>query len=96
MNTTIADAQRSLAWRDIEPSNLKRVRAMLLLKHGNLSQAAIALQVPYNRLSQAVNGRESLVWVITAIQQDLELSNHQVLTLWPMLREWPKEGRRAA
>ena len=96
MNTTLVDAHRSLAWRDIEPTTLNHVRTMLRVKHGNLSQAAVALKTPYMRLSNAINGRENIIWIIAAIQADLGLSNHQVLTLWPLLREWPKEGRRAA
>lgn len=96
MNTTIADAQRSLAWRDIEPKSLNHVRTMLIVKYGSLSQAAVALQIPYMRLSHAVRGRENLIWVITIIQNDLDLSNDQVLALWPLLREWPKADRRAA
>lgn len=96
MNTTLADAQRSLAWRDIEPTSLNHVRAMLLIKHGSLSQAAVTMQMPFVRLSMALNGRENIVWIVAAIQRDLELSNDQVLALWPLLREWPKADRRAA
>lgn len=96
MNTTLVDAHRSLTWRDIEPTTLNHVRAMLRIKHGTLSQAAVALSVPFTRLSNTIGGREFVIWIIAAIQADLGLSNHQVLRLWPLLREWPKEGRRAA
>lgn len=96
MNTTLADAQRSLAWRDVEPKTRNHVRTMLILKHGSLSDAAVALRVPYMRLSHALGGRESIIWIVAAIQADLGLSNEQVLALWPLLREWPKADRRAA
>lgn len=96
MNTAIADAQRSLAWRDIEPKSLNHVRTMLRVKYDSLSQAAAEMKMPFIRLSMALNGRENIVWIVAAIQADLGLSNEQVLALWPLLHEWPKADRRAA
>lgn len=94
--TTIADAGRTLAWREIPVRDLRSVRMRLIKKFNTLSQAATELRIPYMRLSHALNGRENLIWVIAIIQTDIELSNHQVLMLWPLLKTWPKESRRAA
>lgn len=96
MNTTIADAGRSFSWRDLRVTDLPSLRARMTKKYQTLTQAAVALKLPYVRLSHALNGRENLIWVTAIIQADQELSNHEVLMLWPLLREWPKTDRRAA
>jgi hypothetical protein len=84
-------AQGGVEWRQIKPDSLRRVRAMLILKHGNLTRAAIDLGVTYIRISAALNGRENIAHIVAAIQQDLELTDEQVLALWPLLRRWPRE-----
>ncbi len=96
MISTTADARKVFTWRDIPVKSLQSVRARLIKKYGTLSQAAADLRIHYVRLSHAVNGREYLIWVITILQRDLELTDHQVLMLWPLLKAWPKEDRRAA
>jgi hypothetical protein len=92
MNNVAQDAKRD--WRSIAPKNLKAIRTMLIIKHGSLTQAANTLKIPYQRLSHTLNGRESINWILEAIQNDLELSDSLVLQLWPLLREWPRESRR--
>jgi hypothetical protein len=94
MNNVMHDANPKLDWRAISPKNLKLVRTMLIVKHGSLTQAASSFDMTYPRLSGAVGGRESIVWVIEAIQNDLDLSDNQVLNLWPLLKIWPRESRR--
>lgn len=65
------------------------------MKHGSLTEAAENLGVTYTRLSGAVSGRENIIHVVSAIQSDLNLSNTQVLALWPLLKSWPKQNRMA-
>ena len=81
--------------RQFKPTHLKIVRNMLIAKHGNLTAAASSLDIRFQRLSATLGGREQIVWVIETIQHDLELSDEQVLNLWPLLKSWPKESRRA-
>lgn len=95
MNSTLTKSQ-TFTWKDIPVHDLRSVRSRLIKKYTTLSQAATDLRIPYMRLSHALNGRENLIWVIAIIQTDIELSNHEVLMLWPLLREWPKTDRRAA
>lgn len=95
MNTTLTKNQ-AFTWRDLEVTDLRSLRARMIKKYQTLSQAAVALKLPFVRLSHALNGRENLIWVTAIIQADQELSNHEVLMLWPLLREWPKTDRRAA
>jgi hypothetical protein len=94
MNNVMHDPNRELDWRAISPKNLKLVRTMLIAKHGSLTQAASSFEMPFFRLSAAISGREQLIWVIETIQNDLELSDNQVLNLWPLLKVWPRESRR--
>ena len=91
----LQDAKRAANWQSIRPDSLRKIRTMLILKYGTLTEAGHRLQVPYPRIGGALSGRESIVWVIRTIQDDLNLSNDQVLNLWPLLKEWPKEGRAA-
>jgi hypothetical protein len=92
MNNVMQDARRD--WRSISPKNLKAIRTMLIIKHNSLTQAAKTLGVLYPRLSNTINGREQTVYAVEAIQNDLELSDNQVLNLWPLLKSWPRESRR--
>jgi len=50
------------------------------------------LEVSYQRLSAALAGRESTFYVVSALQSDLELSDEQVLQLWPLLKQWPRKA----
>jgi len=94
MNNVMHDKNRELDWRSITPKNLNAARTMLRAKHGSLTQAASNLDMRFQRLSAALGGRECIVWVIDTIQNDLELSDNQVLNLWPLLKVWPRESRR--
>jgi hypothetical protein len=96
MNDLHREAAKTHNWRQIQPTSLKAVRQMLVAKHGgSLTAAASKLDLRFQRLSATLGGREQIVWIIEAIQNDLELSDEQVLNLWPLLKEWPKESRRA-
>ena len=95
MNATLSKTQ-TFTWRDIEVRDLRSARARFIKKHGSMSIGAVKLRAPYMRISHAFNGREWIIWIIRLIAADLELSNHEVLMLWPLLGEWPKEDRRAA
>lgn len=77
-------------WRRIEPTDLGAVKRMLKAKHGNLSRAATKLQMPYTHLSHIIGGRLNVIWMVDRIQRDLELSDADVLRLWPLLRRWPR------
>ena len=90
---TGVEALRGKTWRDIPVSSRASLRRALIKKHGSLTNAANSLQVSYQHLSDAISGRRNVVNVIAAIQKDLGLTNVQVLELWPLLREWPRESR---
>lgn len=77
-------------WRRIEPADLGAVKRMLKAKHGNLTRAAQRLEVLYPHLSATICGRLNVIWMVERIQQDLELSDADVLRLWPLLRRWPR------
>jgi hypothetical protein len=59
-----------------------------------LSTAAKSLDVDYLNLSHVINGRLRLIYIVSAIQEDLGLTDAQVLEFWPLLRTWPRESRR--
>lgn len=73
--------------------SLADVRRALILKYGNLTKAAQALGIHYNFLSNILGGRIYLVYAIRKLQQDLNLTDQQVLEFWPLLKKWPKEPR---
>jgi len=81
------------AWRLIKIDNLKRLRAVIMIKYGTISTAAVAMGVKYTALSHTINGRYSYTPQIRALQDDLSLTNEQVLQIWPLLGQWPKEER---
>ena len=95
MHTTQSGVEnlRGKTWRDIPVISHAALRRALIKKHGSLTSAAGNLEIPYSRLSATINGREQIIHVVTAIQKDLGLTNVQVLELWPLLREWPRESR---
>ena len=83
-------------WRMLKPSSLRNVRRMLEMKHGGLKKARVALGVnAMNTFYSVLINRENFPRYISAIQRDLELTDAQVLALWPLLKEWPKKQRRA-
>jgi hypothetical protein len=95
-NRAQEDARMAAAftWSDIEITSSKRLRAALIKKHGSLTIAAYTLQVNFQRLSDTIWGRRYPINTISAIQQDLNLTNQQVLQLWPLLKTWPRERRQ--
>jgi len=82
---------KEATWRKIKPESLRSVRGMLIMKHGNLTKAAADLDINYRALSDTVNGRLAGISHIATIQNDLELNDSQVLSLWPQLRTWPRK-----
>lgn len=101
MNTALAKADgliagsRGKTWRDIEVTDRDKLRRVLMLKHGSLTHAAETLVLSFNRLNGALSGRETFLYVISAIQSDLGLTDNQVLELWPLLKSWPRKSRVA-
>jgi hypothetical protein len=96
MKRAITDAEIGKArdgWRTIQIGDRVSLRRALVKKHGSLTRAAESLGVNYTRLSATIGGREHIINTVAIIQDDLELSNEQVLTLWPLLRTWPRESR---
>lgn len=87
----LADAGRKLTWNDIHVTSRQTLRAALIKKHGSLTKAAENLGIMFNRLNGAISGREYLIYTISAIQTDLDLTDSQVLMLWPLLKSWPKK-----
>jgi hypothetical protein len=73
--------------------SLADVRRALILKYGNLTKAARKLEVNYHFLSHVLSGRIYYVYLIQKLQQDLNLTDQQVLEFWPLLKKWPKEPR---
>ncbi len=102
MNQTLAKAEgflneaHKITWRDIHVTDREMLRVALIKKHGSLTVAAEALELPYPRLSAAICGRESLLYVVATLQSDLGLSDDQVLNLWPLLKKWPRKSRVAS
>lgn len=89
------DAKLKWSWRDIEISDRDALRVALIKKYGSLTRAAECINIPYIRLSAAIAGREQVVGIVAAIQVEMEMSNTQVLALWPLLKQWPRKSRIA-
>ncbi len=89
------DAKLRWSWRDIEILDREMLRVALIKKYGSLTRAAECINIPYIRLSAAIAGREQVVGIVAAIQKEMEMSNAQVLALWPLLRQWPRKSRIA-
>ena len=68
---------------------LQLIRNRLRHKHGSLSNAARNLDINYKRLSETLSIREFNHRVIAAIQNDLGLTDSEVLEHWPMLAREP-------
>jgi len=86
---------RKMTWRDIRVTDRDKLKIALKKKHGSLSKAAESLDIQFIRLSSVVNGRDCTIDKITKIQSDLGLSDEQVLSLWPLLKTWPRKSRVA-
>lgn len=74
---------------------LKDVKKALLFKYGSLTQASLQLQINYIFLSHVLAGRIYLIHIIKKLQEDLNLTNEQVLQFWPLLKKWPKDKKSA-
>ena len=86
---------RKMTWRDIRVTDGDKLRTALIKKHGSLTRAGVNLAVGYPQLSDVLNARRQTRNVIEAIQSDLGLSDEQVLSLWPLLKTWPRKSRVA-
>lgn len=89
----VEDARKGGTWRDIPITGRESLRRALIKKHGSLTNAAESMKVDFQVLSDSIGGRRQIFGVISAIQADLDLSNEQVLVLWPLLREWPRKSK---
>ncbi|MBE7439099.1 MAG: hypothetical protein HS115_11630 [Spirochaetales bacterium] len=77
-------------WRRIEPTDLGAIKRKLKAKHGNFTRAAQNLGISYTHFAHVLGGRLQVIWMVQRIQEDLELSDADVLRLWPLLRRWPR------
>lgn len=93
--TALHDASLSANWRSSPVRDRNSIRSRLILKHGQLGNASVALNKDYFALNHVLAGRIATKHIVAAIQQDLELTNEQVLQLWPRLKSWPHPGRGA-
>ena len=73
-----------------EITNHKILRDVLKRKHLGLTTAAINFGLDIRNFSRVIRGYGYTVWIVQSIQDDLGLSNKQVLQLWPQLKEWPR------
>jgi hypothetical protein len=92
MRNLKTDARRT-TWRDIQIINRERLKEAIIRKYGSLTKAAEVLSIDYILLIHLLSGRRQQFESIRTIQADLELSDEQVLKLWPLLKTWPKESR---
>lgn len=101
MNQTLRQATgligeaRGKTWIDIRIETRENLRTALIKKHGSLTRAAETLNLSFQSLSDALGGRRNLLYVVGTIQNDLGLSDDQVLDLWPLLKSWPRKSRVA-
>ena len=73
-----------------EITNHKILKDVLKRKHLGITRAAIDFGIDLCNLSRVIKGYSYTVWIVQSIQDDLGLSNKQVLQLWPQLKEWPR------
>jgi len=73
--------------------SLADLKKAVIWKYGSLTNAAQKLNVKYIFLSNVLNGRLFTLYIINKLQEDLGLTNQQVLQLWPLLKTWPKEPK---
>jgi len=59
------------------------VKRQLLMKYGSLSKAAKTLDVPYNQLSDVLNGRLHTSYILAAFKDDLKISDAEIEALFP-------------
>lgn len=93
INQVISDTQRKKSF-EIDPKTItthRILRNVLRKKHKGLGNAARFFYIDARNFSTIIWGVSSTIRVITAIQKDLNLSDEQVLQLWPQLQVWPRE-----
>lgn len=95
-NRILSPDRPRVDWRSIKINKLVDVKKALVLKHGSVTDASRTLAIPYNHLSDIVNGRRHYPSFVAIIQNDLQLSDTQVLRFWPLLGVWPKASRKRA
>ena len=91
------DATRANIFIEIKKPVIKKrqdIKLALRYKYHNLTKAAKALNVKFNALSNVIHSRIYTIHVIQAIQEDLNLTDEQVLEFWPLLDHWPKKSNR--
>ena len=94
MSSLARNTAAALDWRAIPASSLGNLKLRVLAKHETLTAAAARLGIPFTNMCDVIAGRLHVVWIVRRIQEDQELSNAEVLSLWPLLKTWPKKGRR--
>ena len=91
----IKETDFSSAWKNMPADNLKLLQRRLMAKHNSMPNILVALQIrSASNLKHVLANRECYPAYIAAIQNDQELSDEQVLKLWPLLKTWPKENLR--
>ncbi|MEJ5361123.1 MAG: hypothetical protein WHV26_03585 [Spirochaetota bacterium] len=83
------------AKHNFKVTQLKDIKKALIFKYGSLTNASEILQVNYIFLSHVLAGRIYYVYIIKKLQEDLNLTNEQVLQFWPLLKKWPKDKKSA-
>lgn len=91
--TAASPASHRPHWSTLRLTERGHIKRVLIYKHGDLTRAAENLSVSYPRLSGALCGREQIISVVSAIQHDLNLTDEQVLSFWPLLKSWPRISR---
>lgn len=76
-----------------EIEGLNDLRQRIIREFGSITTASRSMVIPYNHLSDMLCGRRHYPKFVKIVQDRLMLTDRQVLTLWPMLQRWPKEGR---
>lgn len=74
-------------------NGLADLRQRIMRDFGTITAAARSLGIPYTQMSAMIHGRLFIVRHVATIQRRFGLTDREVLTLWPMLQRWPKEGR---
>ena len=85
------DAARRLTWKDIRVTDRRSLRRALKAKYGTLTRAAEAMEIDYTNFNHVVSGRRCTIKMVAALQQSMDLTDAQVLALWPLLKTWPRE-----
>ena len=81
-------------------TSLCALRINAMSRYGQKKQPYLTVMaekygVRYSFLSDVLNGRQHLSYIVAAIQKDFNLSDEQVLACWPLLRRWPRPDLEA-